>query len=99
MLSLCKTKRYIKKWKNINLKTFVLEIVKCYLFDDLIKLEDFGLDNVLIEQNSHEKNLICYISYKNLIDPNPLQIRFFKIDGIITIYDGTRSLTLFGSEK
>ena len=28
-----------------------------------------------------------------------MRIRFFKIDGIIRIYDGTRYLTLFGSEK
>ena len=34
-----------------------------------------------------------------MIDPKPLRIRFFKIDGIIRIYDGTRYLTLFGSEK
>ena len=29
----------------------------------------------------------------------PLRIRFFKIDGTIRIYDGTRYLTLFGSEE
>ena len=38
-------------------------------------------------------------SYKNLIDPKPLRIRFDKIDGFIRIYDGARYLTLFGSEK
>ena len=36
---------------------------------------------------------------KLLIDPTPLQIIFFKTDGFIRIYDGTRCLTLFGSEK
>ena len=36
---------------------------------------------------------------KLLIDPKPLQIIFFKTDGFIRIYDGTRCLTLFGSEK
>ena len=39
------------------------------------------------------------ISYKTLIDPEPLHIGFNKIDGFIRIYDGTRYLTLFGSEK
>ena len=43
--------------------------------------------------------MIYDISYKNLIDPKPLRIRFGKIDGFIRIYDGTRYLTLFGSEK
>ena len=43
--------------------------------------------------------MIYDISYKTLTDPKPLRIRFFKIDGIIRIYDGTRYLTLLGSEK
>ena len=36
---------------------------------------------------------------KTLIDSKSLRIRFDKIDGFIKIYDGTRYLTLFGSEK
>ena len=43
--------------------------------------------------------MIYDISYKTLIDPKPLCIRFSKIDGFIRTYDGTRYLTLFGSEK
>ena len=43
--------------------------------------------------------MIYDISYKTLIDSKPLRIRFFKVDGIVRIYDGTRYLTLFGSEK
>ena len=39
--------------------------------------------------------LICDISYKTLVSLRTLRIRFDKIDGIITIYDGTRFLTLF----
>ena len=34
-----------------------------------------------------------------LIDPKLLCIRFFKIDGFIRIYDGTRYLRFFGSKK
>ena len=36
---------------------------------------------------------------KTLIDPKHLRFRFNKIDGFIRIYDETRYLTLFGSEK
>ena len=71
----------------------------CYYFDDIIKLEDFDLDNILIDKKSHENILIYGISYKTLINPKPLCIRFNKIEGFIKIYDETRYLTLFGSEK
>ena len=43
--------------------------------------------------------MIYDISYKTLIGSNPLQIRFDKIYEFIRIYDGTRYLKLFGSEK
>ena len=43
--------------------------------------------------------MIYDITYKTLIDPKPLSIRFNKIDGCIRIYDRTRYLTLFGSEN
>ena len=71
----------------------------CYCLDDIIKLEDFDLGNILIGEESHENILIYNISYKILIDPKPLRIRFIKIDGFITIYDKTRYLRLFGPEK
>ena len=70
-----------------------------YDFDDIIKLEDFNLHNILIDEKSHGNILIYNISYKTLIDPKPLCIRFNKVDGFIRSYDGTRYLTLFGSEK
>ena len=41
--------------------------------------------------------MIYGISYKTLIGPIPLHIRFDKIYGFIEIYDGTKFLTLFGS--
>ena len=71
----------------------------CYYFDDIIKLGDFDLDNILINQKLHENILIYVISFKTLIDSKPLRIRSNKIDGFIRIYDGTRYSTLFGSEK
>ena len=59
----------------------------CYYLYDIIKLEDFGLDNILIDEKSHENILIYDISYKTWIVPKPLRIQFFKIDEIIIIYD------------
>ena len=43
--------------------------------------------------------MIYDISYETLIDPKPLRIRFDKIDRFTRVYDGTRYLTLLGSEK
>ena len=71
----------------------------CYYFDDKIKLEDFDIDNILIDEKSHKSILIYDISYKTLIGQKPLRIRFDKINGFSRIYDGTRYLTLFSSEK
>ena len=48
-------------------------------------LEDFDFDNILIDEKSHENILIYDISYKTLIDPKPLHIRFAKIDEFIRI--------------
>ena len=70
----------------------------CYYFGDIIKLEDFYID-IFIDEKSHKTILICDISYKTLIDPKSLAIRFDKIDRFNRIFDGTRYLTLFGCEK
>ena len=43
--------------------------------------------------------MIYDISNKTLIDPKSLHVRFDKTDGFIRIYDGTRYLSLLGSEK
>ena len=71
----------------------------CYYFDDIIKLEDFNFDNILIDEKSHENILIYDISYKTLIGPRPLRIRFDKINGFIRIYDVPRYLVSLGPEK
>ena len=42
--------------------------------------------------------MIYDISYKILIDPEPLRVRLDKIDGFIRIFDGTIYLTLFSTE-
>ena len=70
----------------------------CYYFDDIIKVEDFNFENVLIDEKSYKKILVYSISFKKLIT-KPLHIRFDKIDRFIRVYDGTRYLVLFESEK
>ena len=71
----------------------------CYYFDDIIELEDFDLDNILIDEKSHENILNHHISYKALIDSKPSRIRFDKVDGIVRIYDRSRYLILFGNKN
>ena len=61
----------------------------------MIKLEDFDIGNILIDEKSHESAMIFDIWNNTLIDPKPLRIRFDKMDGFIRIYDGTTYLTLF----
>ena len=68
-----------------------------YYFDDIIKIEDFDLDNILIDQKSYENISVYNISYKSLIYSKPLRIRFDKIDGFIRVFEGTRYLVLFRS--
>ena len=82
----------------MELKKFVLKIARV-IFLMTIKLEDFDLDKILIDKKSHENIFIYDVSYKTLIDPKSLRIRFDKIDAFIRIYDGARYLTFFGSEK
>ena len=64
-------------------KTYVL------LFRWYIGIENFDLNNILIDENSYENILVYNISYKNLIDSKPLHIRFNKINVFIRVYDGT----------
>ena len=85
--------------ENTEFKKVRIKNRRCYYFDGIIKLEDFDLDNILIDEKSHENILIYDISYKTLIDSKPLRTRFDNIDGFIRICDGTRYLTLLGSEK
>ena len=57
----------------------------CYYFDDIIKLEDFDIDNILIDEEYHKNILIYDISYKHktLTRAKLLRIRFDEIDGFI----------------
>ena len=93
MLFLCKTEYCNIKWKKNKFKKVRIGNRTCYYFHDATKLEDFDLDSILINENSHENILIYDTSYKILINPKPLLIRFSRIDGFISIYDETRYLT------
>ena len=85
--------------ENNEFKKVCIKDCMCCYFNDIIRLEDFDLDNILIDEKSHENILIYVILYKTLIDPKPLRIRFDQINGLIRISDGTGYLTLFGSEE
>ena len=94
-----KKKKVQYKIENSEFKKIGNESRTCYYFDDIIELEDFDLDNILIDKKSHKNILIYDISYKTLIDPKPFQIIFEKINGFIKIYDRTKYLVLLGPEK
>ena len=67
---------------NNELKKIDIENRTCYYFDDIIKTENFNVDNFLIEEKSYENTLVYNISYKNMIT-KPLCIRCEKIDGML----------------
>ena len=74
---------------NNELKEIDIKSRMCYYFDDIIKIEDFDINNILVYN----------ISYKGLIDFKPLRIRLDEIDGFFRVYDGTRYLVLIGIKK
>ena len=84
---------------NYELKEIHIKNRTCYYFHNIIKIEDFTLDNILIDRKSCKNILVYNISYKILIDATPLRIRFDKADRFIRVYDGARYLASFGSEK
>ena len=71
----------------------------CYYFYYMIEIEDFDLDNNLLDEKSYENIFIYDFLYKILIDAKALHIRFDKIDGFVRVYNGTRYLVLFSSEN
>ena len=44
----------------------------------MIKLEDFNLDNILIDEKPDKNNFVYEVPYKTLIDSKSLCIRFNK---------------------
>ena len=73
------------------------------LFDDVLKVEDFDLDNISIDEKSNENIWVYNISYKNLVDLH--KKNFYVLDSIkwmdllqFVLFD-TRYLVLFRSQK
>ena len=62
----------------------------------ILIFEDF---DILIDEKSYENTLVDNILYKTLNGAKPLHIRFHKIEGFIRVYDGSRYLVSFESEK
>ena len=56
---------------NDKLKDIDIKNCTCYYFDDIIKIEYFYLDNILIDEKSYKNVLVYNISYKSLIDSQP----------------------------
>ena len=83
----------------MNLKKVNIKNCTCYHFHVIIKIEGFVFDNILLNEKSYESILVFNISYKTFIGAKPLRIRFNKVDEFIRVYNGTRYLVLFGSEK
>ena len=48
------------KLKEINFKNYM-----CYYFDDTIKIEGFGPDNILIDKKSHQN--ILFITFRTKV--------------------------------
>ena len=59
--------RVLPQWKIMKLKKVFIKNRTCYYFDNIIKLEDYNLDNILIDKKPHKNILIYDISYKTLI--------------------------------
>ena len=79
---------------NNELKEMDINKCMCYYIDDIIKIEDFDPDSILINKKSFENIWLRNILYKNLIDSKPLHIRFDKKDEFIRVCDGTGFLVL-----
>ena len=62
--------------ENNELKNVRIKNRMCYNFDDIIKLEDFDLDNISINEKSYQNIFIYDISYKTIFGSKHLRIRF-----------------------
>ena len=47
---------------NKSLKEIDIKDRRCYYFNDIIQIEDFDLDNILIDEKSSENTLVLILS-------------------------------------
>ena len=84
----------IKELKEIDIKNRV-----CYYFDDIINGTKITFSNILLDKKLYKNFSVYNISYKTPTGPNPLRIRFDKIDVFILSLDGKiKHLVLFCDE-
>ena len=57
-------------------------------FSDIIVGTKINFSNILLDKKLHENISVYNISYKTSTGPKPSRIRFDKIDGFITSFDG-----------
>ena len=75
--------------ENNDLKQVNIKNLTCYYSDDIIKIEVFDFDNILLDKKSYENILIYDVLYKTLISTKPLCIMVDNVDGFIRDYAGT----------
>ena len=56
-----------------------------YYFDNIIEIESFDFDKILLDEKSYKNNLAYDILYKTLIGVKTLHIWFDKVDGFISL--------------
>ena len=57
-----------------------------YYFDNIIEIESFDFDKMLLDEKSYKNNLAYDILYKTLIGVKTLHISFDKVDGFISLW-------------
>ena len=70
------THQHYKLEKNNKFKKVDIKNRMCYYFGGTIKIKDFDLDNILLDEKCYENILIYYIWYKTLICVKPVHIMF-----------------------
>ena len=62
------------EFKKINIKDR-----GCYYFDDILKVEDINVNDILLGEKSYENILVYNILYKKFMDAKALRISFDKV--------------------
>ena len=70
-----------------------------YYFDDINDINNFDLENILLNEIPWEIILIYDTAYKIPYNAKPLCNIFNKVDGYITKNDKTKNLVLFRPKK
>ena len=64
-------------------------------FDDIIKVNDLDLDNILLDEKSYENILIYDVARKTRYDTKHFRVIFEKLDGYIRKHDETNYVVLY----